>query len=123
MLYDSHAIEADPPFAVTASVDESRRVALVSVVGAIDYYTVGQLREQIVELMSVEGWDRMVLDLRGISFIDSAGLGVVVGTLKRARSLGKDLILAVTSSRVLRVFEIVELHRLFLIVDDPNVLE
>ncbi len=51
-------------------------------VGEIDAYTVGQFREALTELAEQ---DRLVIDLCQVPFMDSAGLGALIGGIRRAR--------------------------------------
>ncbi len=58
--------------------------------GEIDMSTGPQLRQTIVQRVQ-EGDIKIILDLSGIDFVDSTGLGVLIGGLKRTRSHGGDL--------------------------------
>ena len=59
-----------------------------------------------------EGGRRVVVDLEAVDFIDSAGLGVLVAGLKRARTRGGALALVATGLSVTKVLEITGLHRI-----------
>ena len=59
----------------------------------------------------------MVLDLSDLDFVDSFGIGAVVGALKRLRQRGGDLALVCPSSRIRRVFEICDLDRILALHD------
>ena len=61
--------------------------------GEVDVSTAPKLRQQLVEL-ATEGRPWVVVDLSEVTFLDSTGLGVLVGGLRRFRLLGGDLILA-----------------------------
>jgi anti-sigma B factor antagonist len=86
--------------------------AVLALRGELDVEAGPQLREALLEAIG-EGGRRVVVDLEGVSFIDSAGLGVLVGGLKRARSNDGELVLVCTARTVLRVFEITGLTRVF----------
>lgn len=88
--------------------DDGWSVATVS--GEIDVATAPRLREQLVGLIT-DGRARIVLDLGPVAFLDSTGLGVIVGVLKRARTLGGDLRLVCPNASIRRVFEITALDR------------
>jgi anti-sigma B factor antagonist len=91
-------------------------VMVLSAQGEIDVATAPQLRQEIVEIASA-GSGPLVVDLDGVDFLDSTGLGVLVSGLKRFRTLGTDLLLVSTRTRVLRVFEITGLMQVFSISD------
>ncbi len=85
---------------------------VVSVAGEIDVATAPQLRKRLQRL-SAEGRTTIVVDLLGVSFLDSTALGVLVGALRRCREAGGELRLAATHPRVLRVFQITGLADVF----------
>lgn len=94
-------------------VDDSRPpFTVLAVKGEIDVYSAPRLRERLVELVN-EGHRRIVVDLEGVDFLDSTGLGVLVGGLKRLRTHGGDLSLVCTQPRILKVFEITGLTTVF----------
>jgi anti-sigma B factor antagonist len=51
-------------------------------IGELDAYTVSQFREALAGFVGV---DRLVIDLSGVPFMDSAGLGALIGGIRRAR--------------------------------------
>ena len=97
-------VESRPPYSVLA------------VKGEVDVYSAPRLREKLVELVS-QGHRHIVVDLESVDFLDSTGLGVLVGGLKRLRSHEGDLTLVCTQARILKVFEITGLTTVFRITD------
>jgi anti-sigma B factor antagonist len=94
-------------------VDDSRTpFTVLAVNGEVDVYSAPRLRERLVDLVS-QGHRQIVVDLEGVDFLDSTGLGVLVGGLKRLRSHGGDLSLVCTQPRILKVFEITGLTTVF----------
>ena len=90
--------------------DEAGAAVLVAR-GEIDVDSGAKLREALLEAIG-DGGGRVVVDLEGVDFIDSAGLGVLVGGLKRARTNDGDLVLVCTGRSVLKVMEITGLTRI-----------
>jgi anti-sigma B factor antagonist len=91
-------------------VSELAGWTVVTVYGEVDVATSPQLREQLIRLVS-DGRVRLVLDLEGVDFLDSTGLGTVVSALKRARTHGGDVRLVCTEARITRLFEITGLDK------------
>lgn len=91
--------------------------SVVEVSGQLDAATAPQLRQVLVEAQYGAS-TRLLVDLDGIEFIDSMGLGVLVGALKRARSHDGELVLVCQRERTLSLFELTGLDRVFRVVGD-----
>ena len=91
------------------SVDDC---AVLRVTGEVDLYTAPALRERIREL-AARGTVHLIADLTQVDFLDSTGLGALVGGLKRLREDGGSLALVITTPRVLRVFQVTGLTKAF----------
>jgi anti-sigma B factor antagonist len=85
---------------------------VLEVAGEVDVYTAPKLREKLVELVG-EGQYRIVVDMTKVEFLDSTGLGVLVGGLKRVRSHDGSLALVCNQERILKIFRITGLTKVF----------
>ena len=97
---------------IGTSVVDGRTV--VQVVGEIDVYTAPQQRERLDQEIEAGRHD-LVVDLSGVSFMDSTGLGVLVGRLKQIRLNDGSMRLVCAHDRVLKVFVITGLDKVFAI--------
>ena len=91
--------------------------AVVVPQGEVDVASAPSLREALIELIGA-GSVQVLIDLDSTDFIDSTGLGVLVGALRRARAAGGDVRLVCSNSRLQKVFEITGLQRAFVVADD-----
>lgn len=87
---------------------------VVAASGEIDVATAADLRAGLTELVE-SGAVHVVVDLEDVDFIDSTGLGVLVGAIRRARAADGDLRLVCTNSRILKVFDVTGLDEVFII--------
>lgn len=94
-------------------------VTVVHVGGEIDVYTAPLLRERLDEQIAA-GRIHLVVDLEGVTFMDSTGLGVLVGRLKLIRARKGTLRLVCSSQRILKVFSITGLDKVFQIFDSVD---
>ena len=93
-------------------VSEQAGWSVLEVGGEIDVATAPRLREQLIALVNDQHY-RIVVNLDAVDFIDSTGLGVLIGALKRVRTHDGDLALVCTEPRILKVFEITGLLTVF----------
>jgi len=79
--------------------------AVLRMAGEMDVYTSPKLRQQVADLAE-NGTIHVIADLRGIDFLDSTGLGTLVGSLKRLRVRQGSLMVVTSGGRILRLFQI-----------------
>jgi anti-sigma B factor antagonist len=99
---------------IATSGDGDQR--LVEVIGELDVSTSPRLREVMLDLID-DGARTIVIDMSQLNLLDSTGLGVLVGVLKRVLQHGGDLELRSPRHGARRVLEITGLDRVFTIVD------
>ena len=87
-------------------------IEVVDVGGEIDIYTAPRLRELLIDLVSKNSY-QLVVNMDKVGFLDSTGLGVLVGGLKRVRAHDGSLDLVCTQERILKIFRITGLTKAF----------
>jgi anti-sigma B factor antagonist len=90
---------------ISISSRQSGDRVVVAVSGDVDVATAPELDARLVELVEAKQ-TRLVVDLSGVGFLDSSGLGVLIKALKRTREQDGSLDLVVTNDRILKVFRI-----------------
>ncbi len=87
-------------------------IEVIDVQGEIDIYTAPRLRELLTDLVSMNNY-QLVVSLDKAGSPGSAGLGVPVGGLNRVRAHDDSLDLACTQERILKIFRITGLTKVF----------
>ena len=85
---------------------------VVAAGGELDLYTSERLRDKLADVLELGG-RRILVDLTGVSFMDSTALGVLVGAAKKLQSSGGQMVLVADDPRVTRVIEMTGLARVF----------
>jgi anti-sigma B factor antagonist len=85
--------------------------AVLRVSGEVDAYTAPQLRERVIQLLA-GGARHIIADLRAVEFLDSTGLGALVGSLRRLREQGGSLKL-VAAGKIVTIFRLTGLVHVF----------
>jgi anti-sigma B factor antagonist len=86
--------------------------SVLRVTGEVDVYTAPELRERVVEMLA-EGVVHLIVDLQDVVFLDSTGIGALVGVLRRVRALDGSLMLVTSSERLLNIFDMTGLGSVF----------
>jgi anti-sigma B factor antagonist len=84
-------------------------VQVVAVAGYVDFDAAPELKRSIVRLMDA-GHRDFIVDLTEAGFIDSTGIGVLVGALKRLREAGGSLVVVCPSEDMLKLFRVIGLE-------------
>lgn len=92
----------------------SENYTKVSVRGEIDIYTAAQFKENIYRIVDKSEKD-IIVDLAELNYIDSTGLGILVGALKKARLNGGNIRIENTKDNIKKLFAITGLDKLFMV--------
>jgi anti-sigma B factor antagonist len=99
---------------LTLATNEVDGATIIAVGGEIDVYTAPKLRDKITELVG-NGEYNLVIDMEKVDFLDSTGLGVLVGGLKKVRAHDGSMRLICNQERLLKIFRITGLAKVFMI--------
>jgi anti-sigma B factor antagonist len=103
---------------IKVNVRESEGDAyVVELGGEIDVYTSPKVKDAITELID-QGHYNLVINLEKVRYIDSTGLGVLIGGLKRVREHGGSVSLVCTNPQIRKIFDITGLVKIFGIYED-----
>ena len=83
----------------------------VKICGEIDHHTVRSARREIDAQIYATRPKKLVIDLSEMLFMDSSGLGLIVGRVASAKEVGATVELIEVSPRALRIFEMAGLFR------------
>ncbi len=84
-------------------------------VGELDAYTVGQFREALTGLANTP---RLVIDLSAVPFMDSAGLGALIGGIRRTRENNGEVAVACNRPTLTRLLHTTGFDRIVAVADD-----
>ena len=99
------------------NTEHEASVCTLTLNGEIDVYTAPELKAQLGEAID-SGCINVIVDLEGVSFIDSSGLGVLVSALRRARERDGAVRIVCTRENILKIFRITGLDKVFPIFSD-----
>jgi anti-sigma B factor antagonist len=87
---------------------------VLAVTGEIDTHTAPTLQDRVADVVG-SGERTLIVDLGGVEFLDSSGLGVLVGGLNKVRDVGGGLSLVCANANLLKLFAITGLDQVFVI--------
>lgn len=92
---------------------------IVRLFGEIDHHSAVYMREELDKLIVMERPRRLVLDLSCIEFMDSAGLGLLMGRLRLMREIGGVMALTRPNERILKILRLAGMER-FMEIDGES---
>ena len=83
-------------------------------VGELDAYTVGQFRESLADLSTRP---KLLIDMSDVPFVDSAGLGALIGGIRRSREVGGDVAVCCNRPTLVRLLHTTGFDRIVTVAD------
>lgn len=87
-------------------------VVLLDLLGEVDVVTSPKIKEAVISIVK-EGYGKVVVSLEQVRYIDSSGLGVLLGALKKVRELHGHICLVCNNPQIIKIFEITGLANVF----------
>jgi anti-sigma B factor antagonist len=88
------------------------QAAVVSISGSVDIYSSPQLRGELKVALDSKT-PRVIVDMGGVSFVDSSGLATLIEALQKVQGYAGKLLLCNLSAKVLGVFQLANLDHIF----------
>jgi anti-sigma B factor antagonist len=95
---------------------EKSKSFIVELKGEVDLFTAPAFKEAVYEILDA-GNNRIIIDLSGLEFMDSTGLGVLLGALRRLRTTGGSLALVCDRENIVKIFQLTGLDQVFTIYE------
>ena len=96
----------------TYTKEISNEIMGINIEGEIDVYTSPKVKEALNDLIN-KGHYNLIVNLEGVSYIDSTGLGVLIGALKRVKENNGDIRLICNNMQIKKIFDITGLVKIF----------
>ena len=95
-------------------IDQADGYTICRPVGELDAFTVSQFRQTLAELATNS---RLLIDMSKVPFVDSAGLGALIGGIRRARELGGDVAVACNRPTLTRLLKTTGFDRIVTVAE------
>lgn len=95
-------------------------VLIIRLEGELDHHTTEKLRNQVENKMTSEKIRHIILNVKGLSFMDSSGLGVILGRYKQVTQWGGKMIVCEISPSIYRLFQLSGLFKILEVTDSEE---
>jgi stage II sporulation protein AA (anti-sigma F factor antagonist) len=100
--------------------EQGRRALIVRLKGELDHHTADAVKARMEEAISKEETRHVILSLKDLSFMDSSGLGVILGRYKQITGKGGKMVVCDVTPTVYRLFELSGLFKIVSIQDNER---
>ncbi|MCR8642360.1 anti-sigma F factor antagonist [Paenibacillus sp. N1-5-1-14] len=100
--------------------EQNRRALIVRLKGELDHHTASAVKSRMEEAITKGDVKHLVLSLKDLSFMDSSGLGVILGRYKQITASGGKMVVCDTNAAVYRLFELSGLFKIVAIQDNER---
>lgn len=101
-------------------MEVKKNVLCVRLSGELDHHTTEELRNQVNEVVETQKIEHMVFNFQDLSFMDSSGLGVILGRYKQIRNIGGEMVVCSVSPPIKRLFDMSGLFKIIRLEDSED---
>nr|WP_279663041.1 anti-sigma F factor antagonist [Ectobacillus ponti] len=105
---------------LSINLEVKRDVLCIRLEGELDHHTAEELRTKVTDVLEKNQLHHIILNLEHLSFMDSSGLGVILGRYKHIKSLGGEMVVCAISPAVKRLFEMSGLFKIIRLEDSEQ---
>lgn len=95
-----------------------KRALLVCLTGELDHHTAGKVKEEVDRMIRSTNAVSIIFDFTGLNFMDSSGIGMVMGRYKKVRTLGGRVIAFGVNAQIMRIMEMSGIDRIIKLTPD-----
>ncbi|GAB6085958.1 STAS domain-containing protein [Alkaliphilus crotonatoxidans] len=99
---------------ISKNYDEQENQWNMALIGEVDIYTAGQLKDAFIKIIE-EKKENIKINAEQLEYIDSTGLGVLIGALKRLKQENKNIIIYNIKPSIKKLLNITGLDKIFII--------
>ncbi|TXC93356.1 anti-sigma F factor antagonist [Metabacillus litoralis] len=93
-------------------LDVKKSVLCIRLSGELDHHAAEELRTKVTEMLAANQSKHIVLNLENLAFMDSSGLGVILGRYKQIKAMGGEMVVCAISPAVKRLFDMSGLFKI-----------
>lgn len=97
---------------LTIELEIKQNVLCIRLSGELDHHTADELREQVSSTIERNGIHHIILNLEQLNFMDSSGLGVILGRYKQIKQVNGEMIVCAISPAIHRLFDMSGLFKI-----------
>jgi stage II sporulation protein AA (anti-sigma F factor antagonist) len=101
-------------------LDVKETVLCVRLSGELDHHAAEELRKKVTETLAASPIKHILLNLEKLAFMDSSGLGVILGRYKQIKATGGEMVVCAISPSVKRLFDMSGLFKIIRLEDDEH---
>jgi stage II sporulation protein AA (anti-sigma F factor antagonist) len=101
-------------------LDVKQTVLCIRLSGELDHHTSEELRTKVTETLAAHPINHILLNLENLAFMDSSGLGVILGRYKQIKAIGGEMVVCAISPAVKRLFDMSGLFKIIRLEDDEQ---
>jgi stage II sporulation protein AA (anti-sigma F factor antagonist) len=110
----------EEPVSLQVDLEIKHQVLCIRLEGELDHHTADELRAKVNDAFSRQTIRHILLNLEKLAFMDSSGLGVILGRYKQITSLGGEMVVCAISPSVKRLFELSGLFKIIRLEEDET---